>query len=163
MRSEQAACAQLPPVYSAPAGDAEFAARLDGLITAWESRHGHPLQYRSLVAALARNGQATSASYVSMLRRGRRRHPRPELIEALADFFGADAHWLRTGIHRGERRTDVSVVATVSHYPLRRLLLAAIDLSSPSLSMLTDLAERIRPGDTDLPTLRYTARLTDSS
>ncbi|WP_157978893.1 MULTISPECIES: hypothetical protein [Nocardia] len=170
MRSEQVAWADLPPMYAPQAreratsqGDAEFAARLDGLITAWESGNGRPLQYRSLVEALAHKGQVTSASYVSMLRRGHRRHPRPELVEALAEFFDADAHWLRTGIRRGERRTDVSAVATVSHYPLRRLLLAAIDLSSPSLSMLADLAERIRPGDADLPTLRHTARLTDVS
>ncbi|MBH0780222.1 hypothetical protein [Nocardia bovistercoris] len=144
-------------------GDVEFAARLDGLIGEWELSHGHQLQYRHLVEALAREGQAASASYMSMLRRGHRSRPRPELIEALAGFFGADPHWLRTGTARGERRADVSVIATVSHYPLRRLLLAATGLSSPSLSMLAELAERIRPGDAELPGLRYTARLTDSS
>lgn len=108
MRSEQVAWADLPPMYVPQASehatsqeDAEFAARLDGLITAWESGHGRPLQYRSLVEALAHRGQVTSASYVSMLRRGHRRHPRPELVEALAEFFDADAHWLRTGIRRG--------------------------------------------------------------
>ncbi|WP_156370907.1 hypothetical protein [Nocardia arizonensis] len=144
-------------------GDVEFAARLNGLIAQWETGHGRPLQYRHLVDALARGGQSASASYLSMLRRGHRRRPRPELIEALADFFGADAYWLRTGTPRGERRADISVIATVSHYPLRRLLLAATGLSTPSLSMLAELAERIRPGDAELPGLRYTARLTDTS
>ncbi|MGW4368347.1 hypothetical protein ACWEKT_22150 [Nocardia takedensis] len=145
------------------AGDAEFAARLDRLIIDWERRRGQPLQYRELVDALARVGQTVSPSYMSMLRRGHRRSPRPELIEALAGFFGADAHWLGTGTPRGERRADISVIATVSQYSLRRLLLAATGLSSSSLSMLADLAERIRPGDAELPGLRYTARLTDSS
>ncbi|WP_433683432.1 hypothetical protein [Nocardia sp. CA-119907] len=163
MASERDTWTEISAGHSAAAGDGEFADRLDRLITEWETGHGRPLQYRTLAEALARSGQTTSGSYVSMLRHGHRCHPRFELIEALADFFGADPYWLGTGLPRGERRTDISVIATVSDDRLRRLLRTAVDLSAPSLSILADLAERIRPGDTDLPKLRYTARLTDLS
>jgi transcriptional regulator with XRE-family HTH domain len=91
-----------------------------------------------------RGGPTVSATYLWLLRKGRRDNPTRTHLQALADFFGVSPLYFFDD--EAAERTDAQLerLAVLRDPEVRRLALRAAPLSPKTLRALTEMVERAR-------------------
>lgn len=108
------------------------------------ARIGRPITQVQLAEALNARGHQISHPYISQLRRGKRSNPSPEIVAILADFFGVDKDYFYLPADDPDFPTASKVIDILEQVPLRRLLAQADGLSDRSMSLVIEMAERLR-------------------
>ncbi|MEE1938017.1 XRE family transcriptional regulator [Streptomyces sp. TRM 70361] len=95
----------------------------------------------------AHPGLRVGGAYLSALRKGTKRNPSTELLNALARFFGVPASYFLD--ERTAARTDAEIeLARVAHnLGVRRLALRALELSPEGLAAVTRIVEHVLESD----------------
>lgn len=121
-----------------------FRIRLNELFAA----SGRPLTNKAVVNGMAEHGCRISTPYMSQLRTGQRGSPSDEVVTAMAEYFGVTRGYFFTAPWNGDRDTvqgeDEKIVAGLDQSGLHELLSTANGLSSGSLDLLTEVAEKLR-------------------
>ena len=104
-------------------------------------------EYSLEEAALAirrRGGPTISASYLWLLRTGRKANPTKRHLEALASFFGVPPAYFFDDALGARSAADLDLLATLRAAPLRRIAVAAAELSPAGQRAAALLVEHIR-------------------
>ncbi len=107
---------------------------------------GPNLTDAGVVRGLLEHGCRISKPYLSQLRHGHRASPSDEVVTALGDYFGVSRGYFFTapaasGDAHGD---DAQIVEHLDDPAHKALLLAANELSTPSLELLLDMATKLR-------------------
>jgi transcriptional regulator with XRE-family HTH domain len=95
--------------------------------------------------AIRRGGGPTiSASYLWLLRTGRKANPTKRHLEALASFFGVSPAYFFDDALGARSAADLDLLATLRAAPLRRIAVAAAELSPAGQRAVAILVEHIR-------------------
>ncbi|WP_214514927.1 helix-turn-helix domain-containing protein [Rhodococcus sp. WY5] len=107
---------------------------------------GPNLTNAGVVRGLLEHGCRISKPYLSQLRHGHRASPSDEVVTALADYFGVSRGYFFTApAASGDVHVDdAQIVEGLDDAAHKALLLAANELSTPSLELLADLATKLR-------------------
>jgi transcriptional regulator with XRE-family HTH domain len=109
-------------------------------------------EYSLEEAALAirrRGGPTISASYLWLLRTGRKANPTKRHLEALASFFGVSPAYFFDDALGARSAADLDLLATLRAAPLRRIAVAAAELSPAGRRAVAVLVEHIRDLERD--------------
>ena len=119
-----------------------FRTRLNELFDAADPN----LTNAGVVRGLLEHGCRISKPYLSQLRCGFRSSPSDEVVTALAAFFGVSRGYFFTvpGASGDVHVEDAEIVRHLDDTVHKELLLAANELSAPSLELLADLATKLR-------------------
>jgi transcriptional regulator with XRE-family HTH domain len=104
-------------------------------------------EYSLEEAALAirrRGGPTISASYLWLLRTGRKANPTKRHLEALASFFGVPPAYFFDDALGARSAADLDLLATLRAAPLRRIAVAAAELSPAGQRAAALLVEHVR-------------------
>ncbi|MGC0362503.1 transcriptional regulator with XRE-family HTH domain [Rhodococcus sp. 27YEA15] len=104
-----------------------------------------------VVRAMAERGCRISTPYLSQLRTGVRTNPSPEIVAALAHFFGVHPDYFY-GPSEAPRAVssggaDLTVVEQLHNVRLRNLTSRVVDLSESSQDLLVEMAENLRTSE----------------
>lgn len=140
-----------------PAGGPTLADKINRLFVELQGEHG--LRSNEEVAeAITRAGTKISASYLWLLRTGRRDNPGKHHLEAIAAYFRVPPGYF-FGDPLGEQiDAELDLMAAMRKAGVRELALRAADLSADSVRAITAMVEHARrleqlepdpPADTD--------------
>ena len=117
-----------------------FAARLNRLFdTVYPPGRG-PHTSAEVIGALKAEGITMSAPYLSQLRSGNRTNPSTATMAALANFFRIKPAYFTDDEYYEKLDRELSWLATMREDGVRRIALAAAELSAESRA---DIAERV--------------------
>ncbi|MEV6278471.1 helix-turn-helix domain-containing protein [Nocardia sp. NPDC051832] len=124
-----------------------FAQRLNKLFESVRPPGRKPHTNAEVAAALTASGYPISKPYLSQLRSGRRSNPSEETVAALARFFKVKPDYFFNTAYAAKIDHDMTLLAQLQGYGLRRLSARAFDLSEESQNLLTSLAEKLRASE----------------
>lgn len=146
---------------SATEGKGIIAERLDRLFETVQPE-GRPFRLREVAEGVNEQAGASlvSVQYLSQLRNGDRRKPSHEVLSALSKWFGVPVTYFSDD--ETARRTDdeLRVLKLMKDAKVRNLAFRAEGMSEESLSLVTELIERLRradglPGDSGGPDIGW--------
>ena len=121
-----------------------FADRLNRLFeTVYPPGRG-PHSSAELVAALRFQGIRISAPYLSQLRNGKRAHPSPETIEAIATFFRVSPDYFTDEWYFRAVDEELSLLAAMRDRGVRRVAERVVGLSPVALGEIAARVEELR-------------------
>ncbi|BFU47387.1 helix-turn-helix domain-containing protein [Krasilnikovia sp. MM14-A1004] len=85
-----------------------------------------------------------SGAYLSALRNGKRVNPSPELLVALADFFGVAPGYFLDQEHSDRVTTQLAMLESLRDAGVRGIAMRAIGLPSESLEAITTVLDQVR-------------------
>lgn len=102
--------------------------------------------YKEVAAAITeRDGPATTANYLYLLRSGRRDNPGKKLLEALAAFFGTNVNYFYDrAASSNELDEELRLLAALRDSSIRQLALRSLDLSPGNLSHIMGIVDQVR-------------------
>lgn len=124
-----------------------IAKRLDRLFETVLSPSGNPYSQRDVVDGInSRAGrQLLSTSYLSQLRLGDRQRPGPEVLAALAEWFGVrPAYFLDDEEEARRTEEELEVLQLMRDARLRTLVFSAAGMSADALRLVTELVDQLR-------------------
>ncbi|MEV5646961.1 hypothetical protein AB0L57_01810 [Nocardia sp. NPDC052254] len=128
-----------------------FADRFNEVVSQWEQAHGTRMSNRTLAFQVTQAGHPVSATYLSQLRSGNRENPSPALVETVARVLAVEPARFNAAGGSDPVPEDEVVVARFADPGVRRLLVAAAGLSSPSVGLLSDMAGKMRVAEGRAP------------
>ncbi len=98
------------------------------------------------VAAFIRDqgGPTISATYIWMLRKGRRDNPTLKHVEALANFFGVPPAYFFDDETTANVDAELELLTVMKDLGVQKVALRAAGLSSRSLDSIAEMIERVR-------------------
>jgi transcriptional regulator with XRE-family HTH domain len=121
-----------------------FAARLNRLFdTVYPPGRG-PHTSAEVIAALKAEGITMSAPYLSQLRSGNRTNPSAATMAALANFFRIKPAYFTDDEYYEKLDQELSWLATMRDDGLRRIALAAADLSPEGRQEIAERVDELR-------------------
>ncbi len=121
-----------------------FAARLNRLFdTVYPPGRG-PHTSAEVIAALKAEGVTMSAPYLSQLRSGNRTNPSTATMAALANFFRIKSAYFTDDEYYEELDKELSWLATMRDDGVRRIALAAAELSSEGRQEIAERVDELR-------------------
>ncbi|SKF70622.1 ESX-1 secretion-associated regulator EspR [Mycobacteroides abscessus subsp. bolletii] len=130
---------------SVPAEDwsRQFAQRLRHLFeTVYPAGRG-PLSLSEVSAGLAARGVEVSVPYLSLLRRGERVNPAPEIVAALAEFFQVNPAYFYNAEYAESVDRDLGWLVTLRDLEVREIATRSYALSPESRRVVADIVERL--------------------
>ncbi|MGX1773760.1 hypothetical protein ACWIGW_16735 [Nocardia brasiliensis] len=135
------------PACQPAGGRTDFAGLLNTLLAEWGRANGTTVRNSDVVHRLADNGYRVSRAYISQLRNGRRDRPSDDLIEQFERCFGVSADYFARPSVTPVEGGDAALLAELSDPVFQRLMLLADGLAESTLSLLIDMAERLRQAE----------------
>lgn len=89
-------------------------------------------------------GLRVSGAYLSALRTGKRVHPSPDLLAALARFFGVSIAYFFDPDHADRVRSQLAALDELRQAGVRAVTLRAVGLPSESLEAITAILDELR-------------------
>src|SRR3712207_3697964 len=130
--------AEIPP-------NRTLAEKLDHLFRAIHPRGRGEYSYQEVADGIrAQDGPTISATYVWQLRKGLRDNPTKKHLEALAEFFGVSPAYFFDDASAARIDAQLDLLAALRDRTVRQIALRALGLSPDSLSLLTEVIERVR-------------------
>ena len=126
----------------APAGPT-LAERINGLFDALQGENG-PRSNDEVAEAISQAGTKISASYLWLLRTGRRDNPGKHHLEAIAGYFRVPPGYFFNEQIAEEIQAELELMAAMRKAGVRELALRAADLSSDSLRAIAAMVEQAR-------------------
>ncbi len=121
-----------------------FAARLNRLFdTVYPPGRG-PHTSAEVIAALKAEGVTMSAPYLSQLRSGNRTNPSAATMAALANFFRIKSAYFTDDEYYEKLDKELSWLATIRDEGVRRIALAAAELSPEAQREVAERVEELR-------------------
>lgn len=132
-------------LMSVPADDwsRQFAGRLRHLFeTVYPAGRG-PLSLGEVSAGLAAQGVEVSVPYLSLLRRGERANPAPEIVAALAEFFRVDTAYFYNVEYAESVDKDLDWLVAMRDLEVREIATRSYALSAESRKVVAGIIERL--------------------
>jgi transcriptional regulator with XRE-family HTH domain len=124
-----------------------FAARLNRLFdTVYPPGRG-PHTSAEVIAALKSEGITMSAPYLSQLRSGNRTNPSAATMAALANFFRIKPDYFTDDEYYEKLNKELTWMAAVRHDGVRKIALAALELSPEAQQELMERADELRDAE----------------
>jgi hypothetical protein len=126
-----------------------LAQRIDRLFRTFLSPKGREYSYREVAAAISkseesgRRGEAISAAYIWGLRTGVKDNPTLKHLQGLGRFFPVSPAYFFDEEFT-ELPDDARILAATTRDTVRRLAVAALQLSDESVNVLLNLASHLR-------------------
>lgn len=123
-----------------------IAERLDHLFRTVHPKDRKPYTLQEVATAI--NDKAGKSlvnySYLSLLRRGKRKAPSPEVLQALADFFGVDLAYFYSDEKASRIDEQLKLAAALRDTDVARIATRAAGLSEQSLRAILAVVENAR-------------------
>jgi|SRR5882757_9126605 len=126
-------------------GESVLAERLDGLFRSSRPR-GRTWTNDDVAAELKQSHPRlrVSGAYLSALRTGKRERPSPELLDALATFFGVSPAYFYDRDHADQTTRQLAMLDELHQAGVRSIALRAVGLPPESLDAVTAVLDQIR-------------------
>ena len=138
-----------------------FSENLDRLFHSAADRCGRRMTQAGLADEINARGYTISRAYISQLRGGTRTNPSEQLVTVIADIFGVDEDYFSIppiAPHRRAETNDTAILEHLHSKSFAALLARADGLSSHSIELVIEIAERLRIAER-LPELRLCANM----
>lgn len=126
---------------AAPA--ATLAEKINRLFDKLQGEHG-PRSNEEVADTISRAGTKISASYLWLLRTGRRDNPGKHHLEAIADYFQVPPAYFFNSSVVDQIDAELELMSAMRKAGVRELALRAADLSTDSLRALAVMVEHAR-------------------
>lgn len=120
-----------------------LADKINRLFDALQGEHG-PRSNDEVADAITRAGTKISASYLWLLRTGRRDNPGKHHLEAVAAYFQVPPGYFFDELIADRIEAELDLMAAMRKAGVRELALRAADLSSDSLRAIAAMVEQAR-------------------
>jgi len=126
-------------------GESALAERLDGLFRSSRPQ-GRTWTNDDVAAELKQSHPRlrVSGAYLSALRTGKRERPSPELLDALATFFGVSPAYFYDRDHADQTTRQLAMLDELHQAGVRSIALRAVGLPPESLDAVTAVLDQIR-------------------
>lgn len=123
-----------------------IADRLDHLFRTVHPKGRKPYTLQEVAAAINEKAgkSLVNYSYLSLLRRGKRKAPSPEVLQALADFFGVDLAYFYSDEKASRVDEQLKLAAALRDTDVARIATRAAGLSEQSLRAILAVVENAR-------------------
>ena len=138
-----------------------FSEKLDRLFRDAADRCGRRMTQAALADEINARGYLISRAYISQLRGGTRTNPSAQLVTVIADIFGVDEDYFSIppiAPHHRAETNDTAILERLHSRGFAALLARADGLSSHSIELVIEIAERLRLAE-HLPELRLCANM----
>ncbi|MGV9248689.1 XRE family transcriptional regulator [Streptomyces sp. NPDC003710] len=124
---------------------ASLAEKLDRLMEITTPEGGSPPSYNEIARAIdeAAGERVISASYIWKLHKGEAVNPRLHHLEALAVYFDVPTEYFLNDTIAARIDEQLKILRALKSGTVRNLALRANDLSPQSLSMLSEMVDRL--------------------
>ena len=133
----------LDPV-PADTGRANLADKINRLFEALHDDDGAPRSNEEVAEAITRAGTKISASYLWLLRTGRRDNPGKNHLEAIAAYFRVPPAYFFDDRIAQDIHAELDLLAAMRKAGVRELALRAADLSADSVRAIAAMVEHAR-------------------
>jgi len=122
-----------------------FADKLNHLFRTVTPAGQNPYSNEEVAAKICeRGGPTISATYIWLLRKGRRHNPTIKHVEALAGFFGVPPAYFFDDEMTAKVADELQLLTAMKSLGVKRVALRAAGLSEASIGSIVEIIDRIR-------------------
>ncbi|MFD6197760.1 helix-turn-helix transcriptional regulator [Mycobacteroides salmoniphilum] len=122
----------------------DFSQRLSHLFATVHPAGRGPYSLNEVVAALGQRGVEVSSPYLSLLRKGERSNPAPDIVTALAEFFQVSPAYFYDADYAASVNRDLDWLVQLRDSKVREIAQRSYALSENSRQAIADMVDHLR-------------------